>query len=55
MWTGTISYTVKIGNADRVEKDCYESESLFEVTEHIYRAIEANKQADILEVHIYRK
>ena len=55
MWVGRIAYTTKIGDAERVEKDCYESEKLSEVTEGIHKAVVFNQGMDILEIHINKK
>mgnify|MGYP001574178790 CR=1 FL=1 len=55
IWQGKISYIAKIGDTERVEKDCYESESLEQVTEAIHKAVEVNKDVKVLEIHISKK
>ena len=55
VFKGVITYITKIGDTERVEKDCYESEKLSEITEQIHKAVELNKQTEILEIHICKK
>ena len=55
MWRGQISYVAKVGDEERIEKDCYEAQELWQVVEAVYRAVMINTGIQITEIHIYRK